>query len=236
MNALQRLRDMANRDWIYRDAHYLVADVELDVARAKRFVPWPLRVRDRAQLFLAFFPHNSFGSVYREAGVFFDVSHLGKRAIYSPWMLVDDDVALILGRELLGYPKKLGELAWSLDGDRIRASVARRGHELLSMDGTLGRAIDAPPPMLGRPHRNVSTGVVPAVIAFTPRERAVEVREARLDVRIGSSERDPLGEMGFGRVLAARLHRVDIAGGGFPLPLGFVSPLAYARSILLRSH
>src|ERR1043165_4775777 len=61
--------------WIYRDAHYLVADVELDARIAKRFVPWPLRLSTpaRAQVFTGYFPINTFGSVYYEAGVFFDV-------------------------------------------------------------------------------------------------------------------------------------------------------------------
>src|SRR5688572_15965046 len=136
----QRLRDLVGHRWIYRDAHYLVADVELDAARAKRWVPWPLRLAKpaRAQLFMSFFPTTTFGSVYREAGLFFEVTHFGRRAVYSPWMLVDDDVALILGRELLGYPKKLGEFEWELDGDRISASVTRRGHKLVTMRGTLG--------------------------------------------------------------------------------------------------
>lgn len=243
---LRRLADMmALGDWIYRDAHYLVADVELDRERAKRFVPWPLRLArqpdgsGRAQIFTAYFPTNTFGSVYREAGVFFDVAHRRGTAIYSPWMLVDDDVALIVGRELLGYPKKLGEIAWTHDGDRISGVAERRGHALLAMHGTLGARISHPPPILGRPHRNIraSTGLaIPKVVAFAPKERVVEVRAAELTVTIGGSARDPLHEMGLGRVLATRLHRVDLAGGMLPIPVAAVSPLSYARQILLRSH
>jgi acetoacetate decarboxylase len=232
---------MAPGEWIYRDAYYLVADVELDEAAASQWIPRPLALArpGRAQVFTGYFPTNTFGSVYREAGVFVDVVHRGTRAMFCPWMLVDDDVALIVGRELLGYPKKLGELAWEHEGDRIRGSAHRRGHELISMEGTLGERIAEPPPILGRPHRNIraTTGIsVPKVIAFTPRERVVEVRRATLDVRIGGSERDPLHEMGFGRVLDARLHRVDLGGAMPPIPVAAVSPLAFARHILLRSH
>jgi acetoacetate decarboxylase len=232
---------VAPGDWVYRDAQYLVAEVELDPAAAARWIPRPLRLAEpaRAQVFTAFFPDNSFGSVYREAGVFIDVVHRGTRAIYSPWMLVDDDVALILGRELLGYPKKLGELTWDHDGDRIRGIARRRGHDLIAMEGTLGDRIAAPPPILGRPHRNIrsTAGIaIPKLIAFTPRERVIEVREAHLEVRIGGSERDPLHEMGFGRVLRARLHRVDLGGSRPPIPIAAVSPLAFARYLLLRSH
>ena len=149
---------MAPGGWIYRDAHYLVIDVELDPALARRFVPWPLRLASpaRGQIFSAYFPHTTFGSVYREAGIFFEVvSPLGIHAVYSPWMLVDDDVALIMGRELLGYPKKLGEFTWELAGNSISATTRRRGADLLSMHGTLGENMASPPPILGRPHRNV---------------------------------------------------------------------------------
>ena len=106
------------------------------------------------------------------------------------------------------------------------------------MTGTLGDLIASPPPMLGRPHRNVRTSLglaLPKVIAFEPRERVVEVRRADLAVTITGSARDPLHEMGFGRVLASRLHRVDL-GGRLPLPVGIASPIALVRQLLLRSH
>lgn len=241
--SLDRLRAMVTPagGWIYRDASYLVADLELDPARAARWIPRPLRLAApaRAQVFTGYFPTNTFGSVYREAGVFVDVVHRGTRAIYSPWMLVDDDVALILGRELLGYPKKLGELTWEHAGDRIRGVARRRGHDLIEMTGRLGAVIASPPPILGRPHRNVRTAIglaVPKLIAFTPKERVVEVRHAELAVTIRGSDRDPLHELGFGRVLACRLHRVDLGGVLPPIPVGVVSPLALARQLLVRSH
>ncbi len=232
---------VAPGDWIYRDAYYLVADVELDPSIARRWIPRPLRLATpaRAQVFTGYFPTNTFGSVYHEAGIFIDVVHRNTRAIYSPWMLVDDDVALIMGRELLGYPKKLGEITWEHDGDRIRGVARRRGHDLITMSGTLGDRIATPPPILGRPHRNVrsSAGLaLPKVIAFTPRERVVEVRRAHLEVQLGGSVRDPLHELGFGRIGEARLHRVDLGASMLPIPVAAVSPLAFARHLLLRSH
>src|ERR1700733_10245259 len=117
---------------LYVDAHYLVADVDLDPRRARGFVPFPLRLASppTASVFTAFFPHTSFGSVYREAGVFLHVRGVGMRAptaVFSPWMIVDDDVALIAGRELLGYPKKLGSIEWTMAGDEVHPLAARPG-------------------------------------------------------------------------------------------------------------
>jgi acetoacetate decarboxylase len=232
---------LAPGDWLYRDAHYLVADMEIDPETARRWVPAPLRLSSpaRASIFTSWFPTNTFGSVYREAGLLLHVEHGRKRAVFSPWMLVDDDVALILGRELLGYPKKMGNIDFTIDGDRVSGVASRRGAELVRMDGVLCERMDSPPPMLGRPHRNVRSSLglaVPKVIAFTPREENLEVRRAELDVRIGGSERDPLSELGFGRVLAARLHRVNLGAGFLPLPVSGVSPIWFLRQWLLRAH
>ncbi len=237
-----RLASMvAPGQWLYENAHYLVADMEIDAKAARRWVPAPLRLAEpaMASVFTGHFPINTFGSVYNEAGIFLHVVHCGKPALFSPWMLVDDDVALIIGRELLGYPKKMGTIDFRIDGDRISGVASRRGAELIRMEGTLGARVEAPPPMLGRPHRNVRTSLglaAPKVIAFTPREEAIEVRKAELTVTIGGSERDPLNELGFGRIRAAYLHRVNLAAGGIPVPVAAVSPLWSLRQLLLRVH
>jgi acetoacetate decarboxylase len=230
---------MAFGDFIYRDAHYLACDVEIDAHAARSWVPAPLRLARPAMatVFTAWFPTTTFGSVYREAGILLHVKSVLRPAVYSPWMMVDDDVALILGRELLGYPKKLGEVEFVLEGDEVRAVATRRGAELVRMRGKLGRRIDPPPPMLGRPHRNVRTSLglaIPTVVAFTPKERVIEVREVDLDVAFGGSERDPLHELGFGAVRAARLHRVDLAGSIPPIPIGIASPVAVVRQLLTK--
>jgi acetoacetate decarboxylase len=230
--------------WLYRDAHYLVAEVEIDPAAARRWVPWPLRpvVPTLATIFTAFFPDSSFGSVYREAGVFLHVEHHGTRAIHCPWMIVDDDVALIVGRELLGYPKKLGEISWQHEGDRVEGVASRRGAALIQMRAVLGDIVRDAPPILGRPHRNVraSMGIsVPWLLSFTPREAPIEVRRAQLDLQVGGSARDPLHELACGDVRAAYLHRVNLGSPGvssFPHPIGVASPRHYLRNLLLRTH
>lgn len=226
---------------LYRDAHYLAAEVGLDARAAAPLVPFPLRLGSpaRATVFTAWFPETSFGSAYREAGVFFHVLHGRTPAVFCPWMLVDDDVALIAGRELLGYPKKLGEISFRLEGDRIEATVRRRGADLLAMRARVGDRLASAPPMLGRPHRNVRTtlGVaLPKLVAFTPRETTREVRRVELTLELGGSARDPLASMGLGPVQEARLHRVDLGAGSLPLPVAPVSPLWLADHALLRGH
>jgi acetoacetate decarboxylase len=227
-------------DWVYRDAHYLAVEVDVDEGAARSWTPWPLRPAKPAMatIFCAWFPSTTFGSIYRESGIFLHVEHRGRAAIHCPWMIVDDDVALVLGRELLGYPKKMGEIDFRIDGDRIEATARRRGATLVTMRGTLREAIAEPPPMLGRPHRNLRCGMslsIPRLVAFTPREQPIEVRRAELEVTIAGSERDPIDELGFGRVRAARLHRVNLGAGlDVPHTASLASPLFFVRSLMRR--
>lgn len=231
-SARQALDLAPPRGMLYRDAHYFTATVDVDTSTMRSWLPPGVHpvTPGRADIFTAWFPHCTYGSVYHEAGVFVHVKTFGGRTgIHCPWMILDDDVALILGRELLGYPKKLGEIDWSLDGTRIAATASRRGTDLLTMSGRLGAVVHDAPPILGRPHRNV-TGTLgfaaPRIIGFTPGEHPIETRDVRLDdFRIGGTERDPIDRMGLGAVVSARLHRVDLSAGTPPIPLRPLTPL-----------
>lgn len=225
------------RRTLYRGAHYFAATVEVDADRMRQWLPAGVRLAEpgRADVFTAYFPDCNYGSVYHEAGLFVHIKARGQTGIHCPWMILDDDVALILGRELLGYPKKLGEIDWELDENGIRATATRRGHKLISMHGRLGEVMTGAPPILGRPHRNVAslTGAfLPWVLAFTPGERPIEVRRIEdAHLEIGGSERDPIDQMGLGRVVEARLHRVDLTAGRPPIPIRPLTPLFTATRL-----
>lgn len=216
---------------LYRNAHYFSATVEVDPRAMKPWLPCGMRLAQpaRADVFTAFFPDCNYDAVYHEAGVFAHIKTATGTGIHCPWMILDDDVPLILGRELLGYPKKLGVIDWSLEGDAIAATASRRGAQLVRMRGTLGARLDDAAPILARPHRNV-LGVLgllpPWIVAFTPGERPIEVRRVEdFALTIGGSERDPLDHMGLGRVVEARLHRVDLTAGLPPIPLRPLTPV-----------
>ena len=233
MNGLADLRRVLGRT-LYRNAHYFAATVAVDPDRMRPLLPRGVRLAEpgRAEVFTAFFPDCNYGSIYHEAGVFVHVKAGRKTGIHCPWMILDDDVALILGRELLGYPKKLGEIDWQLDDDTIRATATRRGATLLTMNGRLGDVVTDAPPILGRPHRNAIGLLLPRIVAFTPGERPIEVRRVNgLELSIGGSDRDPLDRMGLGRVLDARLHRIDITAGRPPVLFRPLSPLFTATRL-----
>ena len=226
---------------MYQDAHYLSATLEVDPDAMQKFLPFGVSLAKpyRADLFCAYFPDNPFSPGYLEAGLFVHVKAGFRTGIHCPWMVVDDDNALILGRETTGYPKKMAELSWQHDGDVITAGAERRGARLVEMVARIGDAVPDKPHFLGRPHRNVASLLglhLPVLLAFTPREEVIEVRDVALDLKVGGSDRDPLHEMGLGPIVAARLHRVNLAAGLIPpLPIKPISPLFIARRLNLRA-
>lgn len=198
---------------LYRDATWLTARVALDEDRARAWLPKGLSLASpaTATIFVSHFPWTSFGSEYREAGVLFHVRRRLRRAVFCPWMVVDDDVALIAGRELLGYPKKLAErLELRIEGDEVHALCERRGARLVEMHAKLGAELPAgeAPPMLGQRVMNVRAR---RLVTFKPRERMISARPATIELTLGSSERDPLADLGLvtSRVLDAHLLRSE---------------------------
>lgn len=226
--------------WIYEDAEYFAVDVDLEPGAASRWLPARMRLAPSltATVFVARFPRTTFGAVYNEAGVFLHVRRMLLRAVHCPWMLVDHDVPLVLGRDLLGYPKKMGEIAITRDGDRVEARVERRGELLFELELSLREHWPTPAPMLGRRHYNVRGGLglpLPRVVTFRPREQIVAARRADAKLRVRGSKADPLDELGLGAVRGATAYRVNLGAGLPPRAVDVAGPLYVARTWTARN-
>lgn len=231
----------------WRDARLLSFDTDVDAAAARRWLPPGLRPSEpaRATWFVADYPDTSFGVAYRECGLLLHARRFGRPVTHCAWMVVDDDTALILGRELLGFPKKMAVIDIAASGDRWRATVARRGVELLSVDAELGADL---PPARAFPLPLVNLrgfpGLVPSLLwrmEITEHFRAG--RAATLSVRLQGSDADPLHELFAGAVTCAgRWLNVDLgtpsttaAVARVAWPIRPVSPAWLLRRLPLRT-
>lgn len=228
---------------LWENARMVFADVPVDEETVRDWVPLPLQLAKpaRASVFIADYPETSFGCVYREAALLLHVRLFGViPAVYCPWMVVDDDRAMILGRELLGYPKKMAKFRFEEKNGKFLGTVRRKGVEVLRMEGSIGAEVDDPPPGIGRRTINARhlLGAAPGhLLAFRPRETVHSANDMNLKVTLSSSPEDPIG-VATGEAENATIRTCDI-GANFllpPLRIWPVGPGFQAKLMRLRVH
>jgi hypothetical protein len=128
------------------DADYIVFKAKGDIEQLRKLVPEPLEATDEVIIYMGYFKETQKEGVTTWAWPFHEwgigvVSKL-KEPPYTEGnflvqLYVDDDLVLVHGREVWGYPKKIGEMAISpktTEGtsDSYEYTVSRRGTELVS--------------------------------------------------------------------------------------------------------
>jgi acetoacetate decarboxylase len=225
---------------LWEDARFILADVPLKVNEAKKILPWGMKLTDppRATLFIADYRKTGFTIPYKEAGVLVHVKTLFGTGYHCCWMLVDDDTALIYGRELLGYPKKLAKIDFEETTETIKASVTRRGVTMLSMEGKRGAPQKNPDPVCDIKIFNV--GGMGQMFAFNPvwLFRYIEVihesYEAEVSVTLNESEVDPLTSLVEPEVVSGRIAVTDIPGSYYMFPVGIAGVKWLSRTFAMR--
>jgi hypothetical protein len=128
--------------WI--DALVLIADLEVDAEAVRELLPPGLELASppTATVFVADYPETAFGSSYREAALLLHGRDEHGPLRHCSWMVVDDDTALILGREVLGFPKKMADITLEVSDGHVVGSVSLKGVEVMRIECDLS---DDPP-------------------------------------------------------------------------------------------
>ncbi len=117
-------------------------------------LPRPLRLAGEplAAAFVARYPETNFGLTYNEGALFVAADYRGERGWYCLSMPVDDDTAMIGGREQFGFPKKMaGQITLDRDGPHVAGSVVRNSAELLRIEGEFAGPQRTDVPLFGVP-------------------------------------------------------------------------------------
>lgn len=96
----------------------------------ERVLPPPLEPGDTlgASAYVAEFHSPSFCPPYNEAAVFIPCKYKGEAGSYCLSMPVDNDMAMIGGREIYGYPKKIAEsISVTRTGTEVYGVCVRKG-------------------------------------------------------------------------------------------------------------
>ncbi len=224
------------------NARFVLADIPLNGNDVKKILPLGMWTgpEPRATLFICDYPEVSYPIVpYHEAAMLVHVrTPLGK-GLHCCWMIVDDDTALILGREMLGYPKKMGIFEFEENGDEIRSAVSRRGTRVLEIRARRGETQDPAPPVFN--HKTFNTGAMGQFLAinpiwmFRPREVIHESYHADIQVTLNDSEFDPMARLAAGEASNGRIVVMDIPGDSpYMLPVGISGPVLFNRTFNMR--
>jgi Acetoacetate decarboxylase (ADC) len=227
---------------LWEDAHFLLIDLPLNPEAVKKILPLGMALRKpyRATFFMADYTKTAFTIPYHECALLIHVRTLFGAGVHCPWMIVDDDTALIYGRELLGYPKKMGEFQYTRKGNAISAGLIRRGVPVFSVSAKQAAAEKAPSPVLGI--KTFNFGALGQFMAFNPvwmfkpGEKIHESYRAEADLIIQNSICDPIKPLiaEYRNPMPARVARVDILGSRIMLPVGMTGLRTYANTFELR--
>lgn len=153
---------------------------------------------------------------YREGGVVAKVRYgdlVGGHVLYE---YVTSDDSMAAGREIWGYPKKMCEIDWSESQASIRASVTRRGHEVIGIqfyarDAEFERPVLQPRLQVKRiPSADGNGNDIDRVIRNELQGGTVHQRITGMaSVRLGGSAQDPLGELTIKEVIGAEFIVAD---------------------------
>ena len=212
----------------FQNASLVLIDVPLNHREVKKILPlgfWPTNP-PMATMIFADYPIFPYGVPYREAIMMVHVRTPLGRGIHCSWILVDDDVALIGGRDFLGYPKKLGEITFTEIDGTISASATRRGIKVMSVDARRKEPEDKPGPVFRQKNFNLGGPgqmlTMNPVLFFKPREVIHESFKAQAELCLNDSVFDPVAGLVAGDPVSARIVLMDIL-----LPPDYIFPVGY---------
>ena len=119
---------------------------ETDPAMARAVVPRPLEPTERPEVCVTFSQvaiHLSPEFTLEIGSAVFGVKarYDGVEGIYLITMPMTTEQAVVPGRETFGEPKKIAEIDFARQGDRVESTVKRMGVPYLAARGSLGRSL-----------------------------------------------------------------------------------------------
>jgi acetoacetate decarboxylase len=217
----------------FYDAEMLLVLWETRPEIVRRLLPPPLQPARQAvaMAFVAHYPRTNFDVSYRESALFLRAEWQGEEGGYCLSMPVTNDIAMAGGREVFGFPKKIGDVRFQREGDTVSGWTERRGVRFMEIRARLAGGLspeDAQAMMMGAglgpegtvdaisynfKHFPAPEGMGfdynPRLVRQVTQMRPQEVRIGEAEVILRPSEYDPWAEVEVVRVLGAVYTRGD---------------------------
>jgi acetoacetate decarboxylase len=130
----------------FYDAEMLTVFWETKPEIVARLLPPPLKPAPYplATAFVANYPKTNFDVAYSEAALFLHATYEGQEGNYCLAMPVTNDMALVGGRELFGYPKKMAQIQMQREGDTAVGWAQRHGCRFFELRVKLSGRLNVP--------------------------------------------------------------------------------------------
>lgn len=224
VKTLEQISEKYLETFDFYDAEMLTVYFETKTEIVARLLPPPLKPATNpiAIVFVGNYPKTNFGVTYLESALFLTSEYEGEEGIFCLSMPVTNDMAMIGGREIFGYPKKIGEIYFEREGNDARGWTERHGTRFLEIKAKLNgkfndeaaqkeimKNLESNPELVvynfkyfAAPERggfDYNPRLVKEVVKLGP--KTIQTGEAELVLR--SSDHDPWGEVEVVRVLGA---------------------------------
>lgn len=208
----------------YRDSTMLLVQFQTDPKTLRHLVPDPLTPNKDNNMFVSVgdFLCSGIGRYY-EAHIFTHATFKRRLVNYSVYLVLDNNVALSAGREIWGFPKKLGRLSMTLRDDVVSATVERGGRNLIDVAMQLSE-FAVPGELSGTPEW-VTRKFVPSVSPDAPPDvdqltstrltntALREVYKGPASLSFGTSPADRVAEIAVKKVIGGFYYRTDFTLG-----------------------
>ncbi|MFX1405859.1 MAG: acetoacetate decarboxylase family protein [Promethearchaeota archaeon] len=218
---------------MFKNAEMITVLWETKEELIKNLLPSPLEPIDRpiAFSFIANYSSTNQGLPYYEGALILRCQYKGQMGNYYLAMPVTDDRAMIGGREIFGFPKKIANVRLERDGNNVYGYSERLGTKNIEINANLtGKFNDPETPRLikelgllpGRKRNTINYNfkyfpaptkegfdynpwLVRQETAVSP--KSLEMGEA--EVKLNSTVHDPWGEIEIVKILGALYLKTD---------------------------
>jgi len=127
------------KPFYYKGARWMRFDYETDAEAAAGLLPEQLSLPDTptASLNLVDYPWSSIGS-YHEAILAIDARYGGEDLFYLTHLILDKDTPILVGRDVYGFPKKMGCVEF-IEEEDLRAAYVERPRGIRICSGIMRR-------------------------------------------------------------------------------------------------
>ena len=218
----EEINKLYRETYDFYNAEMLTVFYETKPEIVERLLPPPLKpiAMPIAFVFVANYPSTNFGVSYFESALFLRAQFEGQEGNYCLSMPVTNDMALIGGREVFGYPKKIAQIYLKREGDRVHGWTERHDVRFLEVRVKLTGSFNIPevqPFFTETSDPNVimynfkyfpspdgeGFDYNPRLIREIVKVRPDSLAAGEAEIELASSPSDPWGEVEVVRVLGA---------------------------------